>query len=142
MLVEPVVESGAANSVAKRGQLPGQVVPSKMSLAGKNYRGPDGRPIENEGQQDVRFSTDEGHKCGMTWQVARVERPLIAVSQLTAAGNSVAFDDDGGTITHKKTGRVIKFARRGGVYVLNLWVVPENPGSGEKSSVFPRPGSS
>jgi hypothetical protein len=72
----------------------------------------------------------------MTWQVAQVERPLIAVSQLTAAGNSVAFDTDGGTITHKKSGRVMKFARKGGVYVLSMWVVPEKP------SVFPRPGSS
>ena len=99
VLVEAVVDSGATNSVAKKGVFKGSVKPSAMSQAGKGYRGPDGGRIPNHGQTDVSFEPDEGHKCGLTFQIADVERPLIAVSHLSEAGNEVRLWKTGGRLS-------------------------------------------
>jgi hypothetical protein len=129
VLIEAVVDSGAADSVAKKGTFGGKILPSPMSKAGKKYTGPDGTTIPNEGEMAVHFMSDEGHKCGMKWQIANVERPLIAVSHLSSAGNEVSFNKTGGKIVNLNTGKTISFQRKGGVYVLRMWV----PGSAEPS---------
>jgi hypothetical protein len=134
-----VVDSGAADSVAKAGTFRGKVLPSTMSKAGRKYRGPDGTQIPNQGQQDVQFISDEGHKCGMTWQIANVERPLIAVSHLSAAGNEVTFSKTGGKIVNITSGKVINFQRKGGVYILRMWV--PGPQGASPSKPFARPAS-
>ena len=140
-LVEAVVDSGAVDSVAPPGVFEGTMRPSAMSKRGKKYRGPDSSRIPNLGQLDVTFESDEGHKCGMTWQIAEIERPLIAVSHLSAAGNKVVLGKDGGEVVHEGTGRRIKVLRKGGVYVMRMWVpqrrsdVMQNGGPD-----FPRPG--
>ena len=140
VLIEAVVDSGAADPVAKAGTFAGKVAPSSMSKSGRKYRGPDGTRITNEGQQEVQFTSDEGHRCGMTWQIADVERPLIAVSHLSAAGNKVIFTKPGGEIVNIASGKKIKIQRKGGVYVLRMWVPgPTTPG---KASTFARPASS
>ena len=140
VLIEAVVDSGAADPVAKAGTFAGKVTPSSMSKAGRKYRGPDGTRIPNEGQQEVQFTSDEGHKCGMTWQIADVERPLIAVSHLSAAGNKVIFTKAGGEIVNIASGKKIKIQRKGGVYVLRMWV--PGPTTPSKASTFARPASS
>ena len=140
LLIEAVVDSGAADPVARSGTFSGKVSPSAMSKSGRKYRGPDGTRIPNEGQQEVQFTSDEGHRCGMTWQIADVERPLIAVSHLSAAGNNVIFTKTGGEIVNIASGKKIKIQRKGGVYVLRMWVPAPTPVS--KPSTFARPASS
>jgi hypothetical protein len=136
ILIEAVVDSGAADPVARAGTFAGKVTASPMSKAGQKYRGPDGTRIPNSGQQKVSFTSDEGHKCGMTWQIADVERPLIAVSHLSAAGNKVIFSKTGGEVVNTATGKRIAFQKKGGVYVLRMWI----PGPKESSPTpFPRP---
>jgi hypothetical protein len=137
VLVEAVVDSGAADPVAKAGTFVGKVSPSSMSKAGRRYRGPDGTRIPNEGQLAVQFETDEGHKCGMTWQIANVERPLVAVSHLSAAGNEVTFTKTGGKIVNTTTGKTIDIQKKGGVYVLRMWV--PGPTGPSPSKPFTRP---
>ena len=103
------------------------------------YRGPDSSAIPNLGQQDVSFVTDEGVKAGLTFQIANIERPLIAGTHITAAGNVVTLRSDGGEITNLKSGRKIALQRRGGdsggVYTFRMWV----PNSSEKKVSFQRP---
>ena len=146
-LVEGIVDSGAVNSVTNKTSFDAEVKPSEMSRSGQRYRGPDGSRIPNYGQQEVEFATDEGHKCGLTMQVADVERPLIAVSHLSEAGNDVHLNKKGGTIINQKTGKKIAIQRRGNLYVLRMWV-KNGPKSKEdekdkgSASVFPRPGRS
>ena len=101
-----------------------------MSRAGKKYRAANGTRIPNLGQLNVAFKTEEGRACGMPFQVAAVERPLIAASQLARAGNRVILEDDGGRIVNKKTGKTISLLRRGGVYIMRMRVATD----------FPRPG--
>jgi hypothetical protein len=76
----------------------------------------------------------------MTWQIANVERPLVAVSHLSAAGNEVTFTKTGGEIVNIATGKKIKIQRKGGVYVLRMWVPGPSPGT-SPSKPFTRPAS-
>jgi hypothetical protein len=133
-IVEAVVDSGAEESVAPPGCFPGAVVPSRMSRAGGKYRAANGARIPNLGQQRVPFVNEDGGKCGILFQVAEVERPLISATQLAASGNSVIITGKGGKIVNDKTGKVMRLTRRGGVLVLKMRI-PAESGPG-----FPGPG--
>ena len=141
-LVEAVLDSGAANSVTNKTTFDAEIKPSEMSKAGKKYRGPDGSRIPNFGQQDVQFVTDEGFKCGLTMQVADVERPLIAVSHLSEAGNDVILNKSGGKVVNLKTGKTIAVHRKGNLCVLRMWVKKGPAKDVGEALVFPRQGRS
>jgi hypothetical protein len=128
-IVEAVVDSGAEESVAPPGCFPGKVTPSKMSKAGGKYRAANGARIPNLGQQKVPFVNEAGDKCGIVFQVAEVERPLISATQMAAAGNSIVINGSGGKIVNDKSGKVMKLVRRGGVLVLRMRI-PIEDGSG------------
>ena len=131
--MEVTIDSGAAASVIPERLLPGhRVGPSEGSRAGVHYLAADGGRIPNLGELEVGFLTKEKHRCRMMFQVAHVKRPLLAVSTLTRSGNDVNFKAEGGTITNRKTGRVIAFAKKGGVYVLEVVVAPPS-GQGKGS---------
>ena len=57
-----------------------------------------------------------------------MSRPLLSVTALTAKGNSVAFNDQGGVIIGKD-GKRMTFKKESGVYVLEMYVAPF-PGQG------------
>ena len=138
--IEVLVDTGAAESVIPPSCLPGHTIhQNSASLAGEKYITADGHEIPNRGEQHVAFRTDEGHKCGLKFQVTDVTKPLLSVTQLASTGHTVSFDDKGGKIVHRGTGRTIGFARRGGLYVLQLWVEPEN-NNDQQQSVFARQG--
>ena len=92
--------------------------------SGVKYQSADGSTMPNLGEQQVAFVTSEGHSCNLTFQVADVHKPLIAVTQLTAAGNELRLYKNGGRVINPKTGKEISFGRKNGVYVLNIWVKP------------------
>ena len=121
-IVEAVVDSGAVHSVTPPGVFPGTVLPSPWSRAGRGYRAANGTSIKNLGQVDVPFATAEGHRCRMPFQVAEVEQPLLSVSHLTSAGNLVQLGDTDGNVVNLATGRSIALERRGGVYIMKMWV--------------------
>ena len=134
-VIEAVIDSGAEESVAPPGLFPGAVQPSRMSKAGGKYRAANGARIPNLGQQSVRFCNDAGDRCGIVFQVAEVERPLVSATQLAASGNSVVIDRNGAKIVNDKTGKIMRLERRGGVYVLRMRVkadsAPGFPGQGK-----------
>jgi hypothetical protein len=70
----------------------------------------------------VSFLNENGGRCGTLFQIADVERPLISASQLAASGNHVIFDRKGGRIENPLTGRSMQLHRRGGVFILKMWV--------------------
>ena len=119
-VIEVVVDSGAVQSVAPPGLFPGTVVPSEMSRAGRTFRAANGSRIRNLGQLRVSFTSTEGHKCSLPFQVAEVEHALLSVSHLTRAGNVVELTAEGGRISNATTGKSMALARRGGIYALPL----------------------
>ncbi len=104
------------------GLFPGRVCPSPWSRAGKGYRAANGTRIANLGQVQVPFSTTEGHKCAIPFQVAPVEQPLLSVAHLTEAGNRVSLGAKDGEVLNLVTGRRIALERRGRVDTLTMLI--------------------
>ena len=75
----------------------------------------------------------------MRLQVANIEKTLLAVSQLTKAGNVLSLEQDGGEIRNRTTGKRIKLQRKGGVYTLRMWV-PQSEEEKNHETVFTRRG--
>ena len=121
-VVEAVVDSGAVHSVTPPGLFPGRVCPSPWSRTGRGYRAANGTRIANLGQVQVPFSTAEGHRCAIPFQVAPVEQPLLSVAHLTEAGNRVTLGDKDGQIVNITTGRTIGLERRGRVYIMKMYI--------------------
>ena len=94
--VTAVVDSGAEETVAPPGLLPGRVEESPMQRAGGRYRAANGSRLPNLGQQVAAFRTTEGLARSLRFQIAGVERPLISVAQLARTGHRVEFGADGG----------------------------------------------
>ena len=63
-------------------------------------------------------------RCQMTFQVASVTKPLLAVDSPTRNCMEVVFTASGGTIVNKASKKTSHVHRRGGVYVLEILVPP------------------
>jgi len=121
-LVEGVMDSGAAKNVGPRSAFRAKPKPSFMSSRGLKFNGPDGHELPNHGELDCPWESVEGHSCGTTWQLSDVGRFLFAASELTAAGNDIILRKKDGEIRNRKTGKRIHLQKKGGVYVLKMWV--------------------
>ena len=104
------------------GVFPGSTVPSLWSKTGRGYRAANGTGIKNLGQVAVKFTTAEGDTCNIPFQVAEVDQPLLSVAHLTGAGNRVELGHASGRVVNLKTGRTIALERRGGVYIMRMYV--------------------
>ena len=91
------------------------------------------KPIKNEGQRIMKFTTDKGEKRKMTCQVAGVNKILASVAQVCDGGNHVLFRADGGEIINLATDKRTPFRRVGNIYVMDAWV-EKNSGSATMSS--------
>ena len=133
--VEVLVDSGAAECVANPSDFPEYpVLESEGSKDGVNYYMADGTPVANEGEQHLKGRTEEGTSIATIFQSCRVSRPILAVSRMAEQGNEVQFHKGGGVIRNMKTGAETRFYRKGGVYVLALWVrVDQHKGDEEHS---------
>ena len=88
----------------------------------------------NLGEKSVSGLSGEGQKLAIKFQVTNVDRPLIAVSKLTAAGHGVSFEMEHGTITNGTMGAKTIFEKKHGVFILKIWV----PRSGAAASPVSR----
>ena len=125
-VIEAVVDSGAVHSVTPPGLFPGPTVPSPWSVAGRGYRAANGTSIKNLGQIAVKFCTAEGDRCAIPFQVAEVDQPLLSVTHLTSAGNRVELGHASGRVVNVATGRAIALERRGGVYIMRMYIAEGN----------------
>ena len=126
-IVRAIVDSGAEDTVTPPGVFPSEMVSSPMSRAGRRYRAANGAPIENMGQTMALFTDAKGRACGLPFQVAKVERPLISVTQLSDSGHETLLGRHGGVIRHVASGRSIPLRREGGVYILEMRVARPEP---------------
>ena len=93
-----------------------------MSKRGLKFAGPDGKEIPNYGEVDVDWIATEGHKCRMVIQMSDVDRCLLAATELNDAGNDVVLSKHGGEIIHVASGKRVALQRKGGVYVVKMWI--------------------
>ena len=145
---EITVDSGAGESVVNPDYWPSvDLKPSKGSVKGQRYVGPGGERIDNLGELTVKVRT-ERHGGGdissrVTFQGAKVRKPLLAVSGVIDKGNIVVFDGSGSFIlpnscagvasVRKAISRVqgrIPLHAKNGVFVLRTWEPEDQPSTG------------
>ena len=122
--VEALMDSGAGECVCGPqhfGSVRTRADASRDS-AGVEYVCADGGRIPKLGEKSINGLSEEGQKLAINFQVTSVDRPLIAVSRLTAVGHDVWFGKDYGVITHGVTGKHTTFLKKNGVYVLKVWI--------------------
>ena len=117
------VDSGAAAHVMPRGWIAWLTVLASWGLRnGVHYVAANSGRIPNEGESHVLFRTIEGIIGKLTFQIARVNKPLLSVAMMVKDGMRVVFDDTGSYIYNKKTGEVMRLKQERGVFVLEAWV--------------------
>ena len=65
--------------------------------------------------------SEEGARKTITAQVADVNKGLLSVRKIVAAGNRVVFDNDS-YIEDKQTGERMWLTEAQGMYMLKMWV--------------------
>jgi hypothetical protein len=135
-MVEALIDSGAGECVCGPQHFGGIEMTVNPNRAGADteYICADGGRIRNQGEKLVPGLSDEGSRMKINFQVTNVEKPLIAVSKLTALGHDVWFGQQHGTITNASTGKQTKFFKKNGVYVLRVWAPRASPASASASS--------
>ena len=104
--VECVLDSGAAECVAPMGMIAHiKVEDSPGSVAGLHYTVANGGRIPNRGQQRIPVQLGNGDRTSATFQLADVQRLLMSVAKVCAAGNRVMFGQLGGCILNLASGR-------------------------------------
>jgi hypothetical protein len=137
-LIEGHVDSGATDSVGPKNKFPQFMLkPSKGSIAGKNYVSATKHKVPNLGERTIEFQNDEGHDMKIKLQEADIGKVLISAAKLTENYNDVNLSRRNPHIKNLRTGRVTKLHRKGGQFILHMWV-RKNKNS---ASTFPRQGS-
>ena len=120
---ETVMDSGAADCVGDEEMFPETVVEeSRGSKEGRCFTTASGEEVPNKGQKVVPVVTEEGCSKVMTYQMAKVHKPLTAVGKVCDQDNLCIFGKRGGFIRCNKTGELTKFNRKNGIYVMKLWI--------------------
>ena len=66
--------------------------------------------------------TEEGLAREIVAQVCEVNKPLLSVSKMVAAGNRVVFDESGSYIENIVSGEKVWMKSQGGMYMLKMFV--------------------
>ena len=121
-LLDMLVDSGASETVVPPQAVSAvEAVPSDASRRGVMYEVANGSRIPNLGEKTFRASTEKGQLRDLTAQVAETNRPLLSVSRLVAAGNTVVFSPEDAYIQDAK-GEKIQLDTGNGMYSVKLWV--------------------
>jgi len=120
------VDSGATETVMSDGMLDTvDTTEGKAYKQGVQYEVANGLRIPNLGEKRFVGETEEGFKRNMTAQVCNVNKALLSVAKVVAAGNRVVFDSES-YIEDKKSGEKIHLTEKGGMYMLKMWVANED----------------
>ena len=93
---------------------------------GVKYEVANGVRIPNLGEKRFSGSSEEGIERTLTAQVCDVNKALLSVRKVVAAGNKVIFDSDDSFIEDKATGERMWLTEESSMYMLKLWV-PREP---------------
>ena len=121
---EVALDSGSTDHVCHSGDVPGYLVEaSPGSKAGQNFVVGNGAKVPNDGQVNLMLQGGEANSSTMslTFQVAKVSRPLMSVGRLCDAGMDVLFKKDCANVLSASGAVILSFERQpGGLYVAKL----------------------
>ena len=122
-LVDLNVDSGASETVIGEDMLLAiPTVQGDASRRGVEYEVANGVRIPNLGEKKFQATTNQGATRRITAQVCEVNKALLSVKKVVAAGNRVVFDESDSYIEDKQTGERMPFTCKNGMYLLQVWV--------------------
>ena len=125
--IEFAVDSGATETVVNEDMLRSvEMKPGAASRRGVEYEVANGSTIPNLGEKRFRGFSSEGQGKDITAQVCDVNKALLSVRKIVAAGNKVIFEKQGAYI-EDPGGRQIWLEEKQGMYMLKLWVKKADP---------------
>ena len=127
------IDSGAVDSCLPKELL--TRVPVRETAASKNdmrYVAANGTNIRNYGERNVQGLTGDWKPMNMTFQVTDVRNLLGSVYRMVQSGNTVTFDDRGGRIINKRTGKITPIRENRGAYELDVWLPVKEGGFGRQ----------
>ena len=117
------VDSGAGETVVGEEMLSSiGTVEGEAMRRGVKYEVADGNLLPNLGEKRIEVIAEGGVRRRMVAQVCGVNKALLSVKRVTAAGNTVVFKKDHCYIEEDKSGEKIWMGMKDGMYVVNLWV--------------------
>ena len=122
--VEFAVDSGATETVMSETML--ENVETKEGAASRRgvlYEVANGVRIPNEGEKRFVAYTNE-HSDGkeVVAQICNVNKALLSVRRMVAAGNMVVFSPEENYILSLETGERMELAEKEGMYMVEMWV--------------------
>ena len=131
--LELAVDSGASETVVPPHVLQHvHITPGDAQQKGVMYEVANGQRIPNLGEKLFTGATHtEGHVRTICAQVCDVSKPLMSVSKLVQAGNTVVFSQHEAYIQDDSTGERMELNHVNGMYTLRVWVKAEGAGKDE-----------
>ena len=121
--IELAVDSGATETVVNEDMLPDvETKEGAASRRGVEYEVANGEKIPNLGEKKFRGTTSEGKSRNITAQVCDVNKALLSVKKVMAAGNRVVFDSEGSFIEDKVTKDKMWMTEEKGMFLIKMWV--------------------
>ena len=122
-LVELAVDSGATETVINEEMVSSvEMKEGQAYRRGVKYEVANGEHIPNLGEKKFTGTSSEGIARTITAQVCDVNKALLSVRKVMAAGNKVVFDAEGSYIEDKSTGEKMWMEDNRGMFILKLWV--------------------
>ena len=121
--IELAVDSGATETVIGEEALKSvKLLEGSAFKRGVQYEVANGIRIQNLGEKKFTGWTSEGLGREITAQVCEVNKALLSVSKIVAAGNRVVFDPEGSYIEDMNSGEKVWMKSQGGMYMIKMWV--------------------
>ena len=121
--IELAVDSGATETVIGEEALQSiKLVEGAAYKRGVKYEVANGLRIPNFGEKRFVGFTEERLAREIVAQVCEVNKPLLSVSKIVAAGNRVVFDESGSYIENIVSEEKVWMKSQGGMYMLKMFV--------------------
>jgi len=120
-----MIDSGAGSSAAPTTMATAvPLVPSRLSQAGITFATATGESVPTKGKRTPLVALPGGALAKATFEIREgLDRPIMSVSELNAAGYSALFYPTSGWL-HTPTGGWIKLLRRNGTFWLKCFMAP------------------
>ena len=121
--IEMAVDSGATETVVSEDMIKGvDTKPGEATRRGVQYEVASGDLIPNLGEKNFLAYGEQGQARAIKAQVCDVNKPLMSVSRMVQAGNTVVFSKSGSYVEDEETRERIPLREQGGMYMLKLWI--------------------
>ena len=120
--IEMTVDSGASETVVGEDMISAVATKEgQASRRGAVYEVANGVQIPNLGEKQFVGVSHEGISRHITAQVCEVNKGLLSVRRMVAAGNRLVLDGQGSYMEDPQTGEIMNLEERQGMYILRLW---------------------